>query len=337
MPGALPPIPLVSVVVPAYNAQATMAETLESIIAQTYENLEIIVVDDGSRDGTTGIVEAYMARDARISLLRQANGGVAAARNAGIARSSGEFIAPVDADDLWHPAKIARQMQVFAEGGETIGLVYTWFAMIDGKSRVIKLNPPVHHRGAVLPALAYHNFVGNGSSTLMRRSAFERTSGYDPTLRGRGGQGCEDWKLYMEVAEQYEFGLAEGYLTGYRVLAGNMSGDVLQMLRSRDLSVGDLAPRHPELLPAFRRGRNRLSQLLFHRALRGGNPRQIGTLLWRVAQQDTPFALRMLFNALGEAVKVTLTGKLRRGGRKGALLPGYSTLDPDSGAAVSTA
>ena len=92
--------PLVSVIVPAYNAETYIAQTLNSVLSQTYKNIEVIVVDDGSHDGTTQIVEAIMRRDDRVTLLHQSNSGVAAARNLAIEKSRGEYIAPIDADDI---------------------------------------------------------------------------------------------------------------------------------------------------------------------------------------------------------------------------------------------
>src|SRR6476660_90490 len=97
---------LVSVVVPAYNAEKTILETICSVRAQTYRNLDIVVVDDGSVDGTPGIVERHARTDSRVRLIRQANLGVAAARNRGIAEARADYIAPIDADDLWESTKI---------------------------------------------------------------------------------------------------------------------------------------------------------------------------------------------------------------------------------------
>ncbi|MBB4641619.1 glycosyltransferase family 2 protein [Rhizorhapis suberifaciens] len=284
----------VSVVIPAYNASRTIAETLESAINQTHQALEILVVDDGSSDSTSEIVEDYAARDGRVRLIRQINGGVAAARNAGITATSGEFIAPLDADDLWHSTKIARQVELFARNGPELGLVYTWFALIDERSRVKQLRHRPEHQGQVLAPLAFHNFIGNGSSALIRRTALAHTTGYDSSLRARGGQGCEDWKLYFEIAERYSFGLVPQPLTGYRDLADNMSSDVLQMLRSRDLCTLDLLPRHPDLARAFRTGRNRLSRFLFHRAIRRGRIDEITKLALSIGRHDPVYLARLL-------------------------------------------
>ena len=122
---------LVSVIVPAYNAAATIGETLRSALAQTYPQLEVLVVDDGSTDATADIVRSFVARDPRVRLLQQANAGVAAARNLAIAQSRGAYVAPLDADDLWHPQKIALQLEALRRGGPRVGVVYCWWRVID--------------------------------------------------------------------------------------------------------------------------------------------------------------------------------------------------------------
>lgn len=286
------------------------------------------MVDDGSSDETPAIVQVFASGDPRVRLIRQANGGVAAARNSGIAASSGAFIAPLDSDDLWHPAKIARQLDIFAQGGPDIGLVYTWFALIDDKSRVKQLRHYPEHEGEVLAPLAFHNFIGNGSSALIRRSALSHTQGYDSSLRARGGQGCEDWKLYFEIAERYRFGLVPEPLTGYRDLPDNMSSDVLQMLRSRDLCTLDLLPRHPELRRAFSTGRNRLSRFLFHRAIRRGRIDEITKLAWSIGRHD-PIYLARLVATLPLAAFDGVSGRLfGNGAYQGRDMIRFADLNP---------
>ena len=102
--------PLVSVVMPAWNAEATIVEALRSVAAQTYRDLEIIIVDDGSTDATAALAKEFCASDPRARTVRRSNGGPAAARNLGIAEARGEWIALIDADDVWHPTKIEKQL-----------------------------------------------------------------------------------------------------------------------------------------------------------------------------------------------------------------------------------
>ena len=284
----------VSVVIPAYNAGQTLHQTLASVRGQTHRHLEIIVVDDGSADDTAAIAARHAGEDPRVSVISQANAGVAAARNAGVAAAGGEFIAPLDADDLWAASKIERQLAVFARSDPRVALVYTWFALLDAKSRVIKSGPQVRHEGDVLDPLAYYNFIGNGSSPLIRRSAIEEVGGFDATLRARGGQGCEDWKLYFEIAERHHFALVPQMLTGYRHTHTNMSSDGLQMLRSRDLCIADLLPRHPTLENRFREGRNRLSRKLFHRSIARRRWREVASLAVAIGRYDPAFLMRVV-------------------------------------------
>ena len=101
---------LVSVIVPAFNAASYIRQTLNSVLAQTYRKIEVILVDDGSSDSTAKIVEEFVARDPRFQLIRQANAGVGAARNTAIKRARGKYLAPLDTDDLWFPKKLETQV-----------------------------------------------------------------------------------------------------------------------------------------------------------------------------------------------------------------------------------
>jgi glycosyltransferase involved in cell wall biosynthesis len=304
----------VSVVIPAYNAGQTLNQTLASARSQTHRHLEIIVVDDGSTDDTVAIAADHAADDPRVSVISQANAGVAAARNAGVAAAGADFIALLDADDLWASTKIEQQLAIFARGDPRVALVYTWFALLDAQSRVIKLGPQVQHEGDVLDPLAYYNFIGNGSAPLVRRTAIEEVGGFDATLRAQGGQGCEDWKLYFEIAERHHFAVVPEALTGYRHTPYNMSSDGRQMLRSRDLSIADLLPRHPTLENRFREGRNRLSRTLFHRSLarrRFGEAASLANAIWRY---DPAFLIRMLGKLPASTFMALWTRHASRGG-----------------------
>jgi glycosyltransferase involved in cell wall biosynthesis len=246
--------PLVSVVIPAYNGEATIDETLRSVRAQTHRRLEIIIVDDGSRDGTVETVLAHAAIDPRVSVMRQPNAGVAAARNTGWRSAAAELIAFVDADDLWAPTKIARQLEAIDAGGGRAGLAYTWYARIDPDSRVIGIGHRPNAQGQVLQDIFRGNFIGNGSAALIRRAVLEEVGGFDPGLRARGAQGCEDFSIYFRIAENYDFALVPEPLTGYRTLPGNMSSDMLQMLRSWRIVANEMVERHPQSRAAITEG-----------------------------------------------------------------------------------
>ncbi|MGN6583830.1 MAG: glycosyltransferase family 2 protein [Rhizobiaceae bacterium] len=239
--------PTVGVVVPMYNAERTIGATLESVRSQTYSALDIIVVDDGSTDMSAAIVMEHSSRDPRIRLVHQANRGVAAARNFGVALTGAGFLAFVDADDLWAPTKVEQQLAVLLDGGPAAGLAYCWFAMIDAEDRVYSLNNQPLAEGRVLQHMCRRNFVGNGSSMMLRRAAFLAAGGFDSSLRARNAQGCEDMLMCLRVAEHFEFRVVPQYLVGYRMTNSNMSSDVRQMLRSCEIVLAEYREKYPEL------------------------------------------------------------------------------------------
>lgn len=236
---------LISVVVPAYNAAATLSETLDSVRAQTHRAIEIVVVDDGSIDDTAAIALRHASEDARVRLVRTRNEGVAAARNTGVAVSAGEYIAPIDADDLWKPTKLARQIEAMRQGGPKVGLVYAWTALLDMQGDVVALGPRHLDSGDVSRRLWRTNLVGSGSCPLLRRQAMVRVGAYDESLHRQQAQGCEDWLLYMLVAQHFEYAVVPEYLTGYRRRAGSMSTDHLRMYRSFRLAADNVVQRVP--------------------------------------------------------------------------------------------
>lgn len=270
-------IPAVAVIVPAFDAAATLDETLCSVRAQTFRDLEIIVVDDGSRDETPDIVLRHAQTDSRVRLVRQPNSGVAAARNRGINEARAALVAPVDADDLWHPCKIERQVRTMEAVGPPVALVYTWFALINEAGRILGVNRP-GAEGNVFPLMCLRNVVGNGSSTLMRRAAVLEVGGYDASLRARNAQGCEDYKLYLQLAERYRFAVVREALTGYRYTPSNMSSDLMQMLRSFDLVTDEFRRRYPERAAEFHTGRNDFLRWSLGRALASGQRRNAAKL-----------------------------------------------------------
>ena len=283
--------PLVSVVVPAYNAESTIDETLNSVRGQTYAKLEIIVVDDGSTDSTAAHMLRHCTEDARVRLIRQPNQGLAAARNAGIASASSDYIAPLDADDLWHPAKIERQMRAMMAGGSEVGLVYTWNALIDDKSRITSSNPGPVDEGDVLQRMCRGNLIGNGSSPLMLRQAVLEAGGYDRTLQDRGAQGCEDWKLYFQLAEKYKFAVIRDHLTGYRQLPGSMSSNVPRMMRSYDMVMEPFLKKYPQYTEDFKIGKSETLYWYLRAALNSSRWQDVRVIARLMLKHDPVFML----------------------------------------------
>jgi glycosyltransferase involved in cell wall biosynthesis len=270
---------LVSVVIPAYNAEATIDDTLRSVRSQTHRNLEIIVVDDGSTDRTTSVVKAHAAIDGRVTLIAHENAGVAAARNAGWRSARSALIAFVDADDLWAPSKIERQLDVILSGGLQVGLVYTWWALIDDHNRIRCKVQGRDIAGDVLEQTLMGNFVGHASSPLIRRQALVEAGGFDSGLRDAGIHGCEDLLLYHRIARRYHFGLVPDHLTGYRVASGRMSSDRPRMLRSFKMVGNEMKLEHPESAERVDRGTRMYLIFLIGEALGSRNFKQALHLL----------------------------------------------------------
>ena len=244
--------PLVSVIVPAYNAESFVERTLDSILTQTYTNIEVLVVDDGSQDRTAEIVESFVEKDSRVILLKQENSGVAAARNLAIRKSKGEYIAPIDADDIWYPQKLEKQVQCILEADQSVGLVYAWSVTIAEDDVIIGGDIESSRdfqsvEGTLYPALVYSNFIGNASVPLIRRSCFEKVGGYNCNLKAHNAQGCEDWDIYLRIAEHYKFRVVQEFLIGYRQVGGSMSRNYKSMEKSYNLIMADYRPRHPEI------------------------------------------------------------------------------------------
>jgi glycosyltransferase involved in cell wall biosynthesis len=292
--------PLVSVIIPAYNAEPFIGRTLESIMAQTYLNLEILVVDDGSQDSTPAIIREYMKMDARIQLLQQDNGGVASARNIGIEQSKGEFIAPIDADDIAFPMNIECQVRCLLKEPESVGVSYVWSIDIDEKDIPSGIFRASRIAGGVYATLLCHNFLGNASSTLIRRRCFELVGLYDTQFKDNSSQGCEDWDLYLRIAQHYEFQVVPRFLLGYRKLPNSMSSNVDSMVKWHNLVLKRAAQRRcgiPFVL--YNISRSNLYMYLALQTYSANNPRGTLSLLSQALKADciTPF-LRYSFYKL---------------------------------------
>lgn len=306
----------VAVIIPMFNASSTVASTLHSVGLQSYKDIDIIVVDDGSTDDSAAVVADCARRDPRVRLLRQPNLGVAAARNAGAAATSADYFAFVDADDLWAPAKLELQMKAFLEADEDVGAVYCWYALIDASATVLSTRHQPKQEGMVLKGLCRTNFVGNGSSVLLKRAAFEAVGGYDPSLRSRHAQGCEDYLIYLRIAESYRFKLVRRHLVGYRLTDHNMSSDALQMIRSFEIISAEYQARYPEFRTDLQANLIENLHWILRRTLKAKNFCDAGRLIYRLAQVQFWEALvslpRLSVICLGTVMPAWLKKGIRR-------------------------
>jgi glycosyltransferase involved in cell wall biosynthesis len=207
--------PLVSVVIATYNMARYLPQALRSALDQTYSNLEVLVIDDGSQDDTPQVMLDFQD-DSRVRYMVQQNLGQAAAKNYGIRESKGEYIAFLDADDVWALEKLDIQMPLFAQS-ETVGLVYSAFVCIDERGVRLPKTSGRLFRGWVSGPLLISNFVGF-SSSVVRRECFKQLGTFNEQL----GMGI-DYDLWLRISTRFEFDYVDRPLCCYREWSGQMS------------------------------------------------------------------------------------------------------------------
>lgn len=199
--------PLVSVVIPTFNRAHCIGRAIASVADQSYPSLEIIVVDDGSTDGTVDRIRSTDCPRPLKIIETPRNQGAAMARNLGIAAATGEFVAFLDSDDAWHRRKVERQVKLLQKRGPAFGACYTGIATYDERGRLQGVSRATQE-GDVHRALLTHNLVGSTSCALVRRRLLLEVGGFTPELRS-----CQDWDLWIRLAERTRFACAPEFLT----------------------------------------------------------------------------------------------------------------------------
>jgi len=248
------PYPLVSIVIPAYNAAETIAETIESVRAQTLHDWEIVLIDDGSTDDTAAVVEAI--GDPRIKVYRYPNAGQGESRNRGASHATGEFFAFLDADDLWTPDKIERMVEAIGASSDLTAVAYSWVDWMSEDGSTLTLGCAYTRQGYVYEKLLLSDFIAGGSNLMMWRGAFSRVGGFNPDF-----PPAEDRDMWLRLAEKFHFVAIEAPLLQYRQVAQSQSANVTRMEKSQRRVIEaafDRAPNNfpftelPELLPYYK-------------------------------------------------------------------------------------
>jgi glycosyltransferase involved in cell wall biosynthesis len=235
-------MPQVTTVIPAYNAMSYLPETLNSVLQQTFTDFEVLVVNDGSTDSI--VSWASSLDDPRVRLISQENQGLPGARNTGIAQAQGEYIAFLDADDLWEPTKLEKQIQCFQENPEA-GVVYTWTLLIDEAGKPIGRIFASEAEGNVWQQLLETDVISNGSCALVRRDCFDKVGNFDRTLTS-----AEDLDMWLRIAAHYPFAVVKEPLTLYRQYSSSMSKNRQRMFQNLRVVIEKAFQTAPlELLP----------------------------------------------------------------------------------------
>jgi len=206
--------PRVSVVITTYNYGLFLPEAIDSVLRQTFKDFEVIVVDDGSTDNTSEVILPYLSNPC-LRYIRKENGGQASAKNRGIIESKGEFIAFLDADDVWFPTKLEKQIALFAD--QKVGVVYSKRVLIDPYGNERPFGHPKLYRGPVLDQIFINNFVCF-SSAIVKRQCFEEVGKFDESL-----PMAIDYDLWLRIAVHYHFDYVNEPLVKYRLGHGHMS------------------------------------------------------------------------------------------------------------------
>ncbi|CAN5429148.1 hypothetical protein BH10ACI4_BH10ACI4_22280 [soil metagenome] len=222
--------PSVDIIIPAYNAAHYLPFAIESVIAQTFEDWRMVLVDDGSTDDTPSVVAPYRERlGARLLYIRQPNGGLPAARNAAIRNSSAEFLALLDADDVWLPNRLADSMKSF-EGRPELGLSYGYISRIGPDGAVIDTfaKPQRNGEGRIATSIYTRAVYLPCPTITFRRKAVDEVGLFDETMRA-----TEDRDLWLRIAQKYEVALVPHLLAYYRTSPTSMTTDPERMLKAQ--------------------------------------------------------------------------------------------------------
>ncbi|MCL1471490.1 glycosyltransferase [Argonema antarcticum] len=210
--------PLISVIIPVYNSKKTIRETIDSVLQQTFSDFELIVINDGSTDLTLDIISSI--NDPRLKLFSYSNAGAAVSRNRGFSQSSGEFIAFLDADDLWTPDKLEAQLKALQENPQA-AVAYSWLNVINESSEFVRGGNYRTENGDVFAKLFLIPFVESGSNPLIRRQSFVDVGGFDESLTA-----SQDYDLYLRLAARYNFVAVPSPQILYRLSSNSMSANV---------------------------------------------------------------------------------------------------------------
>jgi glycosyltransferase involved in cell wall biosynthesis len=208
-------IPAVSVVIATYNYGRFLSEALRSVLAQTFQNFEVIIIDDGSTDDTAHVAASFLG-DPRIRYHRTERQGQPRAKNTGIRLTTGPLIAFLDADDVWLPGKLERQLALFAKNPE-LGVVYSRRLVMDEEGEQLRYTQPLLYRGYVLEQMFLDNFVCF-SSAVVRRAVLAHVGLFDESI-----PMAIDYDLWLRVASCYHFDFVDEPLVRYRVGHANLS------------------------------------------------------------------------------------------------------------------
>jgi glycosyltransferase involved in cell wall biosynthesis len=310
-------VPLISIILPTCNRAHLLPRAILSVLKQTYDNFELIIIDDASTDETRQVIGTF--EDARLRYIHHKhNLGAASARNTGIRAAQGTYIAFQDSDDEWLPEKLARQLTLLDNSSENTGLIYTYYRLIreDGRGticpsrlqrwlRSLPLN--VYHKGQdVYLALAQGNFITT-QSVLMKKACFNKIGMFDKRL-----SRFQDWDLWLRLAQHYEFAHVPQPLVNVYVTEGSLSTNLDAFWDALEI----ILHKHKDQGRAGQALRRHYQFATGDVMCQTGNYEEGKQRLWRAARQS-PFNLTYweaaFFTLFGEAFYKMMMARLKIG------------------------
>ncbi|MBW4488222.1 MAG: glycosyltransferase [Trichocoleus desertorum ATA4-8-CV12] len=261
----------ISVIIPVYNGEKTIKETVESVLAQDFVDFELIIINDGSQDSTLDIVASIS--DPRIKVFSYSNAGLSASRNRGFGHSCGKYIAFLDADDLWAPDKLSKHLKILQEHPQA-AVAYSWTNLIDKFGDFVRIGSRIAITGNVYPNLLLANFLESGSNALICRYALEAVGGFDESL-----SAAEDWDMWLRLSKHYDFVAVPYPHVLYRLSPHSMSTNVLRQETACLQVIEQAFSRAPASLQSLKRcSKSNLYKYLTYRVLEGYPKRSISFL-----------------------------------------------------------
>jgi glycosyltransferase involved in cell wall biosynthesis len=212
---------LISVIIPVYNSQNTIKDTIESVLNQSFTDFELIIINDGSPDASLDVIG--QVKDERIRVFSYPHAGANASRNRGVDRAKGDYISFLDADDLWTPDKLECQLKALQDNPEA-AVAYSWTNCIDESGNFLRRGSYCSFSGEVYAQLLLIDFLENGSNPLIRREALTTVGKFDQSLTH-----AEDWDMWLRLAASYPFVAVPSPQILYRVSADSASNNLAKM------------------------------------------------------------------------------------------------------------
>ncbi len=295
----------VSIIIPCYNVEKYIGEALQSALDQTYSNIEILVINDGSTDDSVQVASQF--DDPRIRIVTQVNRGLNGARNTGINESTGEYFGFLDADDLWHPSKVAEHV-AHLNGSPDVGMSFSWSEMINDDGEALGLTQAAKTKGITAKDIFCRNPIGNGSAAIIRKTAIEDLTHY---FAGETDRKCyfdetfaqstdiECWVRFVLDTKWKIEGIAKP-LTYYRINEAGLSANVMKQYDNWEKMYLRTERDHPTFVKRY--GERARAYQLRYLARRAVNSRDAG-LAWALIRQ----ALQAWPKIVSEEFAKTLT------------------------------